>query len=90
MAFQGPVCITIVYMNNGQIWADAVAGKFEISPKVMDKSFDSTEILMQEYVHNNARPIVLSDTFLISIDVRKWCAYNPKNKVNLNISLPCV
>ena len=49
--------------NNGQIWADAVGGKFTVSLKAMAKSFGFTQIIMQEYVHKIARPVVLSDTF---------------------------
>ena len=50
-------------ISNGQIWADAVGGKFSVSLKAMAKSFGFTQIIMQEYVHKIARPVVLSDTF---------------------------
>ena len=51
------------YIKNGPIWADEVAGNFELSLKGLVKLFDSIWILIWKYIQNNGLTIVWQNNF---------------------------
>ena len=63
------------YINNGQIWADAVAGKFEVSLKALGEKFNSFDFCDQFMsCFHNFKKFFLVNNFLTTYPSKAQCS----------------